>query len=125
MKRAVRQVFRVTGAILGAFGVFLLLEIMVQAFGGGTHFFAGWAVSQLEKVFRPVGRWFMTAPDWAWISVIMVLGFPVACVLTWSVDEAGLGIKRSHKLRWTAGFWIIVVTGICAAIRWARMGSLF
>ncbi len=125
MKRAVRQTFRVTGAILGAFGVFILLEIMVQAFGGGSHFFAWWALTHLEKIFRPMGHWFLTAPDWAWVMVVLVLGFPVASLLTWSVDEAGLGIKRSHKFRWTAVLWIILVTVICAFVKWARTGILF
>ena len=125
MKRLVRQSFRVAGAFLGAFAVFVLLEIMVQAFGGGSHYFANWAVVRMEKIFRPVGHWFVSAPDWAWISVTMVLGFPMSWVLVWSLDVAGIGINKKHIPRWVACTWIIVVSLFCASVRWVRTGSPF
>jgi hypothetical protein len=126
MKRLVRQSLRVTGAVLGAFGAFILLEIVIQGFGGGgSHPMAGWAMAKMEKIFRPAGHWFVTAPDWAWISVIMVLGFPTAYLLTWSLNVASTGIRRSHRPRWMACIWIGLVFVVCACIRWVRMGSPF
>lgn len=125
MRRLRRQLLRVAGALLGAIGALILLEVVVSALGSGSHPIANWAVEQLGKVFQPVGRWFVGAPDWAWISVIMVLGFPAAFLLTWALDEAGIGIKRQYKPRWMAGIWIIVVMVICAGIRWARSGHGF
>jgi hypothetical protein len=125
MKRLLRQSFRVTGTILGAFGFFILLEIGVQAFGGGSHPVASWAIVQLGKIFRPVGHWFITAPDWAWISMIMVLGVPTTLLFTWALDVSGIGIKTTHKARWAACIWILIVTFACAGIHWARMGGAF
>lgn len=125
MKRLRHQLLRVAGAVLGAIGALILLEVVIQALGGGSHPIAVWALVKMDKVFRPVGRWFVGAPDWAWISVIMVLGFPAAFLLTWALDEAGIGIKRQYKPRWVAGIWIIVVTLTCASIRWARSSHGF
>ena len=125
MKRLRRQLLRFTGALLGAAFALILLEVVVSALGSGSHPIATWAISRMDKVFRPAGRWFSSAPDWAWISIVMVLGLPAACVLTWALDEAGLGIRREHKPRWVAGIWIIVVILTCASIRWARVASGF
>jgi len=125
MKRLRRQLLRVVGAVLGAIFALILLEVVVSALGSGSHPIANWAVDKLGKVFRPVGRWFVGAPDWAWISVIMILGFPAAFLLTWALDEAGIGIKRQYKPRWVAGIWIIVVAFVCASVRWARSGHGF
>jgi len=125
MKRLRHQLLRVTGAVLGAIGALILLEVVIQALGGGSHPIATWALVKMDTVFRPVGRWFVSAPDWAWISVIMVLGFPAAFLLTWALDEAGIGIKRQYQPRWVAGIWIIVVTLACASIRWAHSSHGF
>ena len=125
MKRLLRQAWRVAGAVLGVVGVVVFLEIVVQAFGGGSHPVANWTIVQLGKIFRPVGRWFITAPDWAWISVIMVLCVPTTLLFTWALDVAGIGIKPAHKPRWAACIWIFVVTFACAGIHWARMGGAF
>ncbi|MCX6901759.1 MAG: hypothetical protein NT105_24020 [Verrucomicrobia bacterium] len=125
MKRLRHQLLRVAGAVLGAIGAVILLEVVVSALGSGSHPIANWAVNKLDKVFRPVGRWFVGAPDWAWIAVIMVLGFPAAILLTWALDEAGIGIKRQYKPRWVVGIWIIAVTLACASIRWARSSHGF
>jgi hypothetical protein len=121
-RRLGRQLLRVTGALLGAISALVLLELVVSALGGGSHPIATWAVDKLDRVFRPVGRWFVGAPDWAWIALIMVLGFPAAFVLTWALDEAGIGIKPKHKPRWVAAIWVIVVVFACASIQWARSG---
>jgi hypothetical protein len=125
MKRLGRQLFRVTGALLGAIFALILLEVVVSALGGGSHRIADWAVGLLGKIFQPVGKWFVGAPDWAWVSVVVVLGFPAAWVLTWALDEAGLGIKRQYKIRWIAAIWILVVATVCACIQWARAGHGF
>lgn len=124
MRRGRHQLLRATGAVLGALAILIMLEVVVSALGSGSHPIASWALVKLDATFRPVGHWFVTAPDWAWISVIMVLGFPAAILLTWALDVAGIGIKRPHKPRWIAGLWIIAVTMTCAAIWWARMGGV-
>lgn len=125
MKRVRHQIMRVAGALLGAVFALVMLEVVVSALGSGSHPIATWAIGRLDKVFRPIGRWFSGAPDWAWISVVMVLGFPAACVLTWALDEAGISIRREHKPRWVAGIWITVVFLTCASVRWARLASGF
>ncbi len=125
MKRLRRQLLRVASAVLGAIGALVLLEVVVSALGSGSHPIANWTINQLGRVFRPAGRWFVNAPDWAWISVIMILGFPAAFLLTWALDEAGIHIKRQYKPRWVAGIWIIVVVFACTSIRWARSGHGF
>jgi hypothetical protein len=125
MRRGRYQLLRGVGAVVSAMVTLILLDVVVQALGGGSHPIAAWALVNMDAVFRPVGHWFVAAPDWAWISVIMVLGFPAAILLTWVLDVAGIGIKRQHKPRWVAGLWIIAVTMTCAGIWWARMGGVF
>ena len=116
---------RVIGAVLGTIGAVILMEVIIQALGGGSHPIATWAVTGLDRVFRPVGHWVVNAPDWAWISIIMVMGFPASLLLTWALDESGIGIKSKHKPRWVAGIWIIVVFMTCVSVRWARIASGF
>ena len=95
--------------VLGVLAAVILIEIALQGFGGQAHPVAGWAVAKLERIFSPIGQWFVAAADWAWISFVMVINIPAAMLLTWALHVGGLGIRPKYRPYWFAICWVILV----------------
>ncbi len=111
--------------VLGVVAVVILIMIVVQGFGGQVHPIAGWALNKLDKIFTPIGQWFMKAPDWAWICLVLVINIPAAIILTWALHVSGLGIPHNHRPYWVGFFWIILVCIQLAVVYWVRQMSWF
>lgn len=125
MRRLARQFFRGALAVAGVFAVVVFIELALQSLLGQSHPIASWAVQQFSWLFRPIGDWFVHAPAWAWVSMILVLNVPAAILLTWALHVAGLGLKQKYWLVWLVLFWGVLVTMQYAVIGWARSGGGF
>ncbi len=123
--RWIRKGLSITTAVLGVLGVVVLLQILSQAFLGQAHPIANWTVGLLDKLMTPVGRWFKRAPDWAWVSVIMIVNVPAAILLTWALDVAVNGMKRKTWFGWIVAFWVIATAVAYVGMKWARQGGGF
>ncbi|MBI5395754.1 MAG: hypothetical protein HZA91_10695 [Verrucomicrobia bacterium] len=106
--------------VLGLLAGIVMLEIMVQGFGGHAHPVASWGVTKLGKIFTPIGQWFVEAPDWAWISLIAIINIPTGILMTWALDVGGLGFRPKQRPYWFALCWVILVCGQLLTIYWAR-----
>ena len=107
-KRWIRKGLSILAVVLGVIGVVILLQILSQAFFGQAHPIANWTLGLLDRLLTPVGRWFKRAPEWAWISVIMVVNIPAAILLTWALDVAVNGMKRRTWIGWIVALPIIL-----------------
>ena len=121
-RRWAKPLLKSTLTVLAVLAVIVLIEIILKGFGGQAHPVAGWAVSKLERVFTPLGQWFVQAPDWAWISIVVIINIPSAIILTWALNVGGLGIKPRHWPCWFALWWVVLVCGQLYIVHWARQG---
>jgi hypothetical protein len=109
-----------TLGVLGIVAAVILIEIILQGFSGQSHPVAGWAVGKLERMFSPIGRWFVETADWAWISFVLIINIPAAILLTWALHVGGVGIRSKHRPYWLALCWVILVCVQLLVFYWAR-----
>ena len=119
-RRSVKPFLNGVLTVLGVLASIVLIEIILQGFGGQAHPIAGWAVTRLDKIFTPIGQWFVQAPEWAWISFVLAINVPAAILLTWALHVGGLGISEKYRPYWFGFCWVILVCSQLAIIYWAR-----
>ncbi|MBM3889982.1 MAG: hypothetical protein FJ388_12775 [Verrucomicrobia bacterium] len=124
-KHWIRKASSVAATVLGVIGVVILLQVLCQALLGQSHPIANWTMGFLDKLLTPMGRWFKRAPNWAWISVIMIVNIPAAILLTWALDVAVNGMRRRTWIGWIVAFWIIATVFAYMGMKWARQGGGF
>lgn len=119
-RRWIRPLLNRALLLLGVLAVVILIMIAVQGFGGQSNPVADWAVRKMERLFTPIGRWFVQTSDWAWLSFVCVINLPAAILLTWALHVGGLGIRPRYRRYWVALWWVVLVAGQALIIYWAR-----
>ena len=123
MKRLPRQILQSVGALLAILAGVVLVQLSFQVAQGRPQPMAQWGIGGLERIVSPLSQWFIHAPRWAWISMVIVINLPGAILLTWALHVAGMGIKERHRPYWVIFFWIMFATIQGLAIRWVRGGG--
>ncbi len=56
----------------------------------------GWVLIEVSSVLGPA----LSLPDWVTtlVAFLLILGFPVALVLSWAYELTPEGMKRSHEV---------------------------
>ncbi len=78
----------------------------------------GWLLVQIADIFFPA----LQLPEWAvtFVASLVILGFPLALILSWAYEITPDGMKRSHEVEATES--ISHVTG--RKIDFAIIGAL-
>ncbi len=89
----------------------------------GAYIVVSWVVVQVASIIFPE----FGAPDWAMraLIIVLVVGFPPAMLLAWTVDITGKGIERTPDSRYSnvQGVWpraamLLVTTAMSAGFLW-------
>ncbi len=125
MRRLARKLLRAVPVVLGVLGGAILVQIVIMALGGHAHPSTLWGLRSFERLFSPIGAWLKQAPEWAWISIVLVVNVPAAMLLTWALRVGGMEIRHRHRAYWCAAFWFVLVSLQYVVIDWSRKGAGF
>ena len=61
-----------------------------------AYVIVGWIVLQAAELLLGIFK----APDWVsqTLAMIVLLGFPIACVFAWAFELTTEGVKRTHEV---------------------------